>query len=333
MLDFPLIFREIAQEKVWGGKRMAEFLDKKFPAGTRIGESWEISDVEGESSVVRFGPMKGRSLRELHRDHGEELLGAELAAQHRDRFPLLIKILDTSEALSVQVHPSDEDVKRLGVAGAGKMESWHILHAEPGATMVHGLAPGVTREKFEQLLAEGKTEEALRCFLVKKGDSIFCPPGTVHAIGAGVTLYEIQQTSDTTYRLYDWDRSQDPKNPRQLHIEESLAVMKFDRQPAMRQRPELIDDGDPRRESLVSCDKFDIERWRFTEARTIEEFSETMEILCVTDGRGEIEAGGQSIKVRQGSTALIPAAAKSWKASPRGGIELLHVTVPIEENG
>lgn len=332
MLDFPLIFREIAREKVWGGKRMTEFLDKKFPADARIGESWEISDVEGEASVVRFGPMKGRTLRELHRDYSEELLGAELAARYPDHFPLLIKILDTSEALSVQVHPSDEDIARLGIDGAGKMEAWHVLHAEPGATMVHGLAQGVTREKFERLLSEGRVEESLRCFLVKRGDTIFCPPGTVHAIGAGVTLYEIQQTSDTTYRLFDWDRPQDPENPRELHIEESLAVMNFHRQPAMRQRPELIDDGDPSRESLVSCDMFDIERWRFSSEQKIEDFDGTMEILCITAGRGKIAAGGESIKVGQGSTVLIPAAAKSWQASPRGGLEMLHVTIPAIQN-
>ena len=327
MLAVPLQFHSIPKVKVWGADRLRTIAHKPFPPGEKVGESWEISDHGRDVSVVASGALAGRSLRDLLKENAEALMGPLLAAQFGTCFPLLLKLLDTSAALSVQVHPSDEQARRMRLDDCGKTEAWYVLHAEPGAVMFHGLWEGTGRGDFERMVAEDSVERAIRCFPVRPGDAIFCPAGTVHAIGAGLSLFEIQQSSDTTFRVFDWHRPDDPANPRPLHIEQALEVIRFGEQPPPRCTPAVVAIEPFRRESLVCCEKFSIEQWRFerpARVRTPGRF----ELLSVVEGEGSIAAGGESVALRRGDSVLIPAAAPSWDVAPAGALTLLRVVVP-----
>jgi mannose-6-phosphate isomerase len=332
----PLRFREIPKRKVWaraGGLRAVA--GKDFPAGEKIGESWEIADYGRDVSVVAAGPLAGKTLRDLVRQQGVPLMGRALHQKHPRQFPLLLKLIDAGARLSVQVHPSDEAMRRLGRREPGKVEAWYVLHAEPGAVMYHGLLDGVTRDDFKQRLKEGAVERALRRFLVQAGDVIFCPPGTVHAVGAGLVLVEIQQASDTTLRLFDWHRPQSPESPRPLHIRESLEVIQFGRQPPEKIRPQPVAGWEWRREKLIACDKFEMELWGFTRPAamtrhaaggTSEGPGAGFEILTCVGGRGTVSAGGLALSLKRGDSVLVPAEADSWAASPEPELALLHIT-------
>jgi len=383
LLNIPLRFREIPKKKVWGGTRLRTIAGKDFPEGEKIGESWEISDYRHDVSAVLDGPLAGSTLRDLAQKHGVELMGAEVSRRCTRHFPILVKLIDTDDVLSVQVHPSEDDIKQLGARSASlrpqtevsgetqrsaaarikgdrvaKIEAWYILHAEPGAVMYQGLHGGITRETFRHKLANGSVEEALRRFEVQAGDVIFCPPGTVHAIGAGLTLIEIQQTSDTTFRLFDWNRPHSPESPRPLHIKESLAVIRFGRQPTRKAHPAIIEHSPWKRERLVKCERFLIERWSFVKRTVVDKatLSRSMsaapspsvspghsicgrreaqracagescfEILCCVSGRGTVSAGGQTLPLTLGASILMPAAVHSWTVQPDPQLSILHVT-------
>ena len=227
-LDQPLFFQPLFVERVWGGNRLGELFDKSLPPNKVIGESWELSDRPNEQTAAAGGPFDGWTLRKLMERAPEELLGEALAARRPPFFPLLIKFIDAGQDLSVQVHPDDEDCRKLGLADRGKTECWVVLHADPGSRINRGLKPGVTREAFEQALKAGRVAETLHYFPARPGDVIAIPPGMVHAIGAGIVLAEIQQNSDLTFRVHDYDRKGLDGKPRALHLPQSLAVIRFD---------------------------------------------------------------------------------------------------------
>lgn len=334
----PLSFRPIPRPKVWGGNRLKSLLGRDFPVEEKIGESWEISDHGREISIVDSGRLAGHSLNELVRKRGGELMGKALARRHKARFPLLVKLIDTGETLSVQVHPSDKDAKRLNppAGGLGKAEAWYVLHAEPDAVMYHGLHEDVTRESLKEMLEKNEIERALRKFLVKQGDVLFCPPGTVHAVGKGLVLVEVQQTSDTTLRIFDWGRAQDPKNPRPLHIKESLEVITFGKQPPEKVRPAPIVASPWKRERIVACDKFGVELWHFHRETSVPQHgagpsidtanANGFEILTCVGGKATICAGHVTHELMFGGSVLIPAAVDSWTIVPAPEISLLHTT-------
>jgi len=220
---------------VWGGNRLKRLFNFSMPAGKRIGESWEIADCEGRSSQVLIGPLKGKTLHELL-DSDRVMIMGDDAASAENGFPLLFKLIDAAEYLSVQVHPSDATAPP---GKNGKSEAWVILYAEPDARIIRGLKAGVTRDEFTRMLNQGKAADCLNEIQVKPGDVIDLPAGTVHALGGGIVLAEIQQSSNVTYRLYDWDRSGLDGKPRQLHIEEALEVMNFDDSEPFRVEPEI----------------------------------------------------------------------------------------------
>jgi mannose-6-phosphate isomerase len=213
---YPLTFQPIFKERVWGGRNLERLYRKALPANTPIGESWEITDRPEGVSVIANGSLAGKDLRWLMANQREELLGKTDA----ERFPLLIKILDCQETLSVQVHPPAGVAAKLG--GEPKTEMWHIADATPEAVLYVGLRRGVTREEFERRIGDGTVAEALHRIAVKKDDVMFLPSGRVHAIGAGNVIFEIQQNSDTTYRVFDWNRVGLDGKPRELHVKESL---------------------------------------------------------------------------------------------------------------
>ena len=220
----PLKFRPIFKEKVWGGNRLETVLGKTLDGRTSVGESWEISDHGEDLSVVADGPLAGRTLRDLLRTDSEDLVGCRT-----DRFPLLFKAIDASETLSVQVHPDDEHAARLEPGCSGKSEAWAVVHAEPGARIVHGLAPGVSMAAvFARLSGERGSaltidegvalDDVFGWRHVSRGDIVALPAGTIHAIGAGLVVVEVQQSSDITYRIHDWGR------PRELHLSRARQV-------------------------------------------------------------------------------------------------------------
>lgn len=219
----PFVFRPILKERIWGGRALASLFGRELPPGRPVGESWEISDRPGDVSVIVNGPLAGRDLRSLMEEHGEEVMGDALTAN--GRFPLLAKILDARDRLSLQVHPPAAVARRLG--GEPKTEMWYIVRAEPGAMLYAGLRRGTTRGDFERHLQAGTVEQCFHRMDTAAGDALFLPSGRVHAIGAGNVIFEIQQNSDTTYRVFDWNRIDAHGQRRALHVAESLASIDF----------------------------------------------------------------------------------------------------------
>lgn len=220
---YPLTFRPIFKERIWGGRKLQQLYEKALPPSVPIGESWEISDRPGDVSVIANGPLEGRTLRWLMENHAADLLGT--AKPIKGRFPLLIKILDAEEILSVQVHPPAAQAQELG--GEPKTELWYVVDAHPMAELYVGLKSETTRAAFERRVDAGTVADCLHRVRVKPGDAMFLPSGRVHAIGGGVVIFEVQQNSDTTYRVFDWNRTDATGKPRDLHRRESLASIDF----------------------------------------------------------------------------------------------------------
>jgi mannose-6-phosphate isomerase len=228
MKMYPLKSVPVFKQRIWGGRRLAEVFAKDLPPGEKIGESWEIADLpEGQSGIAN-GPLRGSTLGEVIRRYPEEIMGrGDMSRRAALRFPLLIKFLDAQDVLSVQVHPDLETCRRMG-KGDPKTECWYVMQAEPGAVIYKGLKKGITREHFAKAIQDGTTAELLARVPVSPGECHFIPAGTAHTLGAGLLIAEIQTPSDTTYRIFDWNRVHDSGRPRQLHIEEALESIHFD---------------------------------------------------------------------------------------------------------
>ena len=223
---YPLQFKPIAQDKIWGGRKLADKYGKA-PQGSRVGESWEVSTVPGNVSVTANGPLAGQSLQDLVDQYQADLVGQKVWTQYGTDFPMLVKLIDAADKLSVQVHPDDAMAKAEHGQPFGKNEMWYIMDCDPGAELVIGFNQPLTREKYAALAGEGKFREILQAVKVKKGDIIDIPAGRLHAICEGNLIIEIQQNSDTTYRIYDWDRLDDEGNPRELHQELAEKALDF----------------------------------------------------------------------------------------------------------
>lgn len=305
--DRPLTFRPIYCERVWGGRRLAELPGRTLPQNTPIGESWELSDRDDAQSVVDGGPHAGMTLHELWMEHREEVFGHVADAP---RFPLLAKILDAKETLSVQVHPPATIAAAL--KGEPKTEMWRLLEAEAGAELFAGFREGVTREAFEKAIASGGVAELLHRIPASAGDTLFIPSGRCHAIGAGCLIVEIQQNSDTTYRVYDWNRVGLDGKPRELHIEESLRAIDFEDH-----EPELCG-------ASVACEHFAVEQWDLLTDR--EDPGPGAAIFTVLGGA--VECGGLTFE--RGQFFLLPASAADRLLTPiESHSQVLRTTLPI----
>ena len=271
----PIAFSPIYMTRVWGGRSLETVYQRDLPDDQPYGESWEMSDRADEQSIVSSGPFAGKSLHDLWTNHREEIFGEDLTG---DRFPLLIKILDARDDLSIQVHPPAEVADELG--GDPKTEMWYIADCDPGAKLYIGLKDGCTRESFERSLAEGTVEEQVHAVSPRAGESIFIPSGRLHAIGAGFIIYEIQQNSDTTYRVFDWNRVGLDGDPRDLHIDESIDF--DDLEPGMDQP-----DGD----TLASCEYFFVTRHNIPESQELTVQNDAFSIITVISGQICSEAG------------------------------------------
>jgi len=334
-LDVPLVFEPILKRILWGGRRLGTFLGKKLGPETDYAESWELADHAQGRSLVSWPPrLAGTSLADLVRDFPEELLGPDLARVAAGQFPLLIKFLDARQVLSLQVHPDDALARKLA-GDNGKNEAWYVLHVEPGSRIYAGLVPGTSRQAFAEAMRRGSVEPLVHSFVPRPGDFIHIPAGTVHAIGAGVLLAEIQQMSDATFRVDDWGRVGPDGNPRKLHPEEALAATDFERGPVGPVVPAAVATGraDVVHEKLVETRYFVVDRWR--SGRPVElgdRAGRRFTILIVTAGNGFIDCGDDAgtLELRQGMTVLLPAGAKSVEVRPVQGepLELLACTVP-----
>ncbi len=309
----PITFKPLYMVRVWGGRELERVYGRRLPDPAKpFGESWEIVDREGEQSVVDEGPLAGTSLHELWTTRREKIFGS--GYDNHARFPILIKVLDARDDLSIQVHPPSHLAAQLG--GESKNEMWYIADCEPGAKLYVGLKNGVTRGDFEKAIANGSVDQCVHAITPLPGDSIFIASGRLHAIGAGFLIHEIQQNSDTTYRVFDWNRLGLDGKPRQLHVDQSLASIDFDDfEPGMN-----VPDGD----NLATCEYFKTDKKFLTAGKTITNpDAGKFSILSVAEGALESAGGRRFVK---GQFLLLPRGAAPLKAVNDSTI--LQVTLP-----
>jgi len=311
-MESPLAFQPIFLERIWGGTKLAEVFGKKLPAGKRIGESWEIVDRPEAQSAVANGPLKGKTLHELWSQYRKEIFGEVPDAA---RFPLLVKILDAQEKLSLQVHPPEKIAAKLG--GEPKTECWYVAAAEPDAELLIGFKRSTSREEFETALRAGSVADHIHTIRVRAGDAMFLPAGRFHAIGGGNLLVEIQQNSDTTYRVFDWNRV-DPATgkPRQLHVDQALTSIDYNDV-----APKLVQ---PKGELLVQHELFEIQRWNLDSSREIAAPGKFAIVCCLS---GSLQC--VDVDLRPGEFFLVPAASHDRQLRARAdGTTLLRITIP-----
>jgi mannose-6-phosphate isomerase len=336
---YPLRFTPIFQPRIWGGRRLGELFGWRLPDGP-IGEAWVLSDRDDHPSRVADGPLQGMTIRDVIRTYPQQLLGRD--AGRLDCFPLLLKFLDAQDVLSVQVHPSDRHCHLLPPGERGKTEGWLVLEAGPSCKIYAGLQPGTTADRL-WALAHGQLADCLASFTPQPGDAVFLPAGTVHALGGGLVVFEVQQNSDVTYRLYDWDRI-DPATgkPRTLHVPEALACADFDRGPILPIKPRVESTGQLLRERLFDCEHFRVWRLTSTEPFAISlppcggtsgdgsgrGVSDSCCIVVVLKGTGSLDFGiAGTIQINPGAVFLLPAGCGKGLCRPVSSLTILEIAL------
>ncbi len=324
MEGYPLLTEPHFKDYIWGGRNLETKLGKALPAEGIWAESWEIVDHPEHQSVVKNGHLAGSTLREISRLHSKWLFG-DRALQS---VPLLLKYLDCQRVLSVQVHPDDTYGHEMTPPDLGKTEAWYIISAEPGAVLYAGLRSDVTLQDLATAMAIGNCEECLHTIHPKAGDCVFIPAGTVHALGAGLLVAEIQQASNTTFRLFDWNRLGHDGQPRPLHIDQALEVIDFESGPVQLQQPRQLAEGHHR---LVSCDKFVLERFSQPGAFDLENQGQ-LQFVTVTQGAAEMQwkssAGVVSQLLQEGMSAILPASLPAAKCELGNNACVLKMFLP-----
>jgi mannose-6-phosphate isomerase len=322
---YPLRFKPILRRLIWGGRRLGTVLHKPIGNESDYAESWEVSDYHDQVSVVENGDLADSTIRDLVHTRAAELLGEAVGA--REQFPLLVKFIDAREPLSVQVHPNDELGRRLA-GDNGKTESWVIVDVEPGSVIYAGLKAGVDRDRLKKAIDSNTVEPLLHRIEPKRGDCILIEAGTVHAIGAGVLLAEIQEMSDATFRVYDWGRVGPDGKPRALHIEQAMQSIDFERGPVDPTRPvwEPMAGGGSR-ERLARSQYFALERLKLGAPSHVGA-SDRFTILMGLSGTAEIVYRDDRVRLDFGQTVLLPAALGPCEIAPVGGTEILSCVVP-----
>ena len=319
---YPFIFQPIFKDRVWGGRELERLYGKKIPAGAPIGESWEISDRPNDENVVTNGEFAGTNLRWLMENHASEILGGARPAA-AGRFPLLCKILDARDKLSLQVHPPA--AKAAELKGEPKTEMWFIADAAPGAELFVGLKRGVTRAEFEKKIADGSVADCFHRVPVRAGDTRFLPSGRVHAIGTGLVIFEIQQNSDTTYRVFDRNRTGLDGKPRELHIAQSLASIDFNDFEPKLVETKFITDGQVQKRVLVKDPLFNVETWKLNSGARGLLKPGKLQIVAVTKGEIEIQGGSATVNLSAGQFSLIPAILDRTEITAKSDAALLRV--------
>jgi len=287
----------VFKARIWGGRKLEEVFGKRLPPGEKIGESWEIADLPEGQSRIANGPLAGQTLGEVVHRYAEQIAGTR---GFPERFPLLVKFLDAQEVLSVQVHPDPETCRKMG-KGDPKTECWYVIQAEPGAVIYKGFQKGVTRERFAKAIQEGTAADLLAAVPVEPGECHFIPAGTVHSLGAGLLIAEVQTPSDTTYRVFDWNRVDDLGQPRPLHIAEALESIHFDVTP---DKLPVTTVG-----RLVNCEHFRVDKGHQALNGELFLARGCLRVLIFLTGGGRLISGGvEPVEFKAGDCFVIPAA-------------------------
>jgi mannose-6-phosphate isomerase len=324
-LLYPLRFEPICQYRLWGGRRLEKLLTTPLPDGP-IGEAWILSDRDDFASLVANGPLKGQTIGHLLKQFPEQLMGKP--AGYYGRFPLLMKFLDARDMLSVQVHPSDKQKRYLPAGEHGKTEAWVVLEAGKESRIYAGLNPGTTANNLRQALTNGNVADQLEYFTPKPGDSVFIPAGTVHALGGDIVVFEVQQNSDVTFRLYDWNHI-DAKTgkPRELQVEQAIACIDFGQVAAGPVKPLVEDDKPVLRERLILCEHFKL--WRISgESPFIVGAAGMLRVLVCISGSGQLDYNGTAYAVGKGDVWLLPAMVGACAFRPESEVTLLEIALP-----
>jgi mannose-6-phosphate isomerase len=320
--NYPLRLEPIFQYRLWGGRKLEDIVSEKLPDGP-VGEAWILSDRDDFSTKVTNGPFAGKTISELVADFPEEMLGR--IAEKSTRYPLLLKYLDAREMLSVQVHPADGNKDLLPTGERGKTEAWVVLDAEPESKIFAGLAPGTTKDSLEQDLEAGTVEKDLASLTPHVGEGILIEAGTVHALGGGVVVFEVQQNSDVTFRLYDWNRVDEKTGePRELHIEQALKCINFAKGPLAPTKPKAKGKGE---ELLFECEFFKVIRRTGEFEFDVFPTGSPRVLVCLT-GEATLEAEETAETIRTGDVWFLPTDFPDHVCWPEGDATLLMISVP-----
>lgn len=319
MKFYPLTFTPILKDRIWGGTKLKSYLNKPIVSET-TGESWEISTVPGDVSVVNNGLLKGKNINEIIALFPEEILGKSVIKRFGNEFPLLFKFLDAKEDLSIQLHPNDELAKKRHNS-FGKTEMWYVMQADEASRLIVGMKKEVTQSEYLKHLENNKILDLLNQYPVHKGDVFFLETGTIHAIGAGVVLAEIQQTSDITYRIYDWDRKDASGNKRDLHTDLALEAINYKPTNAKISYQEEAN----RSVNLVDCQYFTTNMIALHENYAWKRSKEAFTVLMCTNGQFELVLNGEIIRYQMGDTLLIPACITGFIL--KGKATLLEISI------
>ncbi len=322
---YPLRFDPIYQYRVWGGRRLAGLLSAPLPGEGPIGEAWLLSDRDDHPSRVADGPLKGQTIKQLMSQYPDQMLGKMTG--RFPRFPLLLKFLDTRVTLSVQVHPSDEQTDYIPAGESGKTEAWVVLGRASDARVYAGLKPGVTAESLRAALTDGSAPDCLASFEPEVGDGVLLPAGTVHSLG-GLVVFEVQENSDVTFRLYDWGHI-DPQThqSRPLQVEQAMACIDWNQGAITATAPVVVEDKPLRRERVFGCPQFAL--WRISgESPFTVGVADMPRVLVCIGGHGTLESSGADFTFRQGDTLLLPAAVGACLCRPDGAVIVLEIALP-----
>jgi mannose-6-phosphate isomerase len=315
MQVYPLKFEPIYKQRIWGGQKLRKVFGKDIPKGEKIGESWELADLPDDKSVIANGRLTGQTLNSVIEKYPGEIISDE---NFHGPFPLLIKFLDAEDVLSVQVHPDVQTCARMG-KGDPKTECWYIIAAEPNAVIYKGLKKGVSTEQFAEAIKKGDVAELLEKVPVEAGECHFLPAGTAHSIGAGLLIAEIQTPSDTTYRVFDWNRVDDTGQARQLHIEEALESIHFD---SSGDNLSVTTTG-----RLADCEYFKIDKGHQVKGCELLLAPEKMKVLIILTGFGTaLGAKGTLVDFKGGDCLLVPA---GYEGAVRFAGDTQYLTVSI----
>jgi mannose-6-phosphate isomerase len=322
----PLRFEPFLRPMVWGGRRLASALGKPLPDAQNYGESWEVSDHASHPSIVAEGPQAGLSLRQLLSQQPADLLGA---AASTTAFPWLVKFLDIEDWLSVQVHPDEQAVKTLWPGEGSKTEAWFVLEAAPGSRVYAGLREGVDAQTLRAALQKGTVADCLHSFEPKPGDCIFLPSGTVHAGGGGILLAEVQQTSDATFRLFDWNRRDAQGKSRTLHMDEALAAIHWDYGPVQPIAVPAFSDpvSASVHKELVRCPFFQLDYLRQVNVYPLRDAGR-LQVLIVLRGQGWLQTEAAENPIAAGQVWVLPAALEQAVLVPDSDLHALLCTLP-----
>ncbi|MDP3679698.1 MAG: mannose-6-phosphate isomerase [Flavobacterium sp.] len=320
MKFYPLQFEPILKERIWGGEKLKILLNKPITS-TITGESWELSTVEGDISVVANGEWKGKSLTEIINDSPDEILGTEVHARFGKQFPLLFKYLDAREDLSIQVHPNDELAKKRHNS-FGKTEMWYIMQADDDARIIVGFKEKSNASEYLENLENKTLLSILDDVKVKSGDVFFLETGTVHAIGAGLVVAEIQQTSDITYRLYDFERVDANGNTRELHVDLALDAINYNKVETKKEYTKNINDSN----QIVDCPYFTTNFIPLDGEISVSKSGKTFTVYMCTEGTFELEYNNSKLQYKKGDTVLIPAALNAFILNGKASILEIYIS-------